>query len=213
LKPDPALDPSKPCVEESPARTIRSQADLAEERTLVERARNGESEAFRSLVELHQNRAYGLALRIVRSASDAEEVAQDAFVRAWQGLGSFRGDAAFSTWMYRIVARVAFDRAALLKARRDRETEIESLEDLPVVADNPGRGPDADRIGPVLERLIRRLPDVQRAAVTLYYYEDRSVERVAQTLDLPIGTVKTHLSRARTALRGMWTRENLMGPR
>src|SRR5258705_10895762 len=78
-----------------------------EERALVARAQAGGEEAFRALVEEHRDRAYGLALRIVRSPADAEEVAQDAFVRAWLGLARFRGQAALLDWPHRLVTRTA----------------------------------------------------------------------------------------------------------
>ena len=158
------------------------------------------------LVTRHQDRAFGLALRIVRSPVDAEDVAQEAFVRAWQALPRFRGDSAFGTWLHRIVARRALDRAVSLRQRQRREASLEDSRDL---ADRAGRlpaGPEpAERLK--LERLLERLSPPQRAAVTLYYYEDQSVEQVASILGLPVNTVKTHLSRARAALREEWSRE------
>ena len=90
-------------------------------RSLLERSRGGDQSAFRELVVLHQDRAYGLALRITRSPADAEEVAQDAFLRAWLALGRFRGESSFGTWLYRIVARRALDRLEKLRSRRGRE--------------------------------------------------------------------------------------------
>jgi RNA polymerase sigma-70 factor (ECF subfamily) len=83
---------------------------LDDEREQVARAQRGDAEAFRWLVLRHQGRSYGLALRILRSAPDAEDAVQEAFVRAWQALAGFRGEAGFSTWLYRIVARQSFDR-------------------------------------------------------------------------------------------------------
>src|SRR5262249_58645626 len=91
------------------------------------RAQAGDTGAFRELVERHQASAYTLALRILRSSADAEEVAQDAFVRVWTALPGFRGESTFATWLYRIVARRAFDRAQVLKHRRARERQDEKL--------------------------------------------------------------------------------------
>ncbi len=183
-------------------------ADAADvERLWVERARAGDTGAFRALVDRHRDRAYGLALRIVRSPGDAEEVAQDAFVRAWRALPRFRGDARFGTWLHRIVARRAFDRVAALRSRRGRETSLEEAKDLAErAAADPAPAEGGER--PRLERLMARLSETQRAAVTLYYYEDRSVEEVARILAMPENTVKTHLSRARAALRAAWPRED-----
>ena len=189
VKPGEPLGPSKPAAE--------SPADPDQE--LVARARGGDQDAFRALLERHRDRVFALALRIVRSAPDAEEVAQDAFVRAWLALPRFRGEARFSTWLHRITARRALDRAGTLKLRRGREAGLEAAGDPGAPADT-GRDPRVRR----LEALIETLPPAQRAAVALYYLEDRSVGQVARALDLPENTVKTHLSRARAALRAAW---------
>jgi len=119
LKPGEPLDRSKPAA-------VDPATAAPGDETLVARARAGDAEAFRGLVDRYRDRVYGLALRIVRSTADAEEVAQDAFVRAWLALPRFRGAASFSTWIYRIAARCAFDRARTLKVRRGREAGIEA---------------------------------------------------------------------------------------
>jgi RNA polymerase sigma-70 factor (ECF subfamily) len=178
----------------------------AEERELIRLAQGGDQNAFRRLVERHGTRAYALALRIVRSASDAEEVAQDALVRAWRSLPRFRGDSKFSSWLYRIVVRRAFDRAAVLKGRRGREASAEGIETL--AAEGAGPDPEARERTARLERLVAELPEVPRTVVTLYYYQDRSVAEVARILRMPENTVKTHLSRARAALRTGWLGED-----
>ena len=175
---------------------------MAEERRLIARAQAGDTGAFRELVERHQARAYTLALRILRSTADAEEVAQDVFVRVWTALPGFRGESSFGTWLYRIVARRAFDRAQVLKHRRAHERLDEQLPERA----SPELDHDALRAAK-LERLVAALPPAQRAAVTMYYYEGRSVEQVAHVLGMPENTVKTHLLRARAALRAAWTHE------
>ena len=186
---------------ESPAPV--SGAAAAGEDDLVARARARDADAFRELVEQHRDRAYGLALRILRSAEDAEEVAQDAFLRAWLALPRFRGESRFSTWLHRIVARRALDRLGTLRARREREGALEEGT-LPVV---DGPDPAARVTAARVERMMDRLSPIQRAAVTLYYFEDHSVERVAEILEMPENTVKTHLSRARAALREAWVHD------
>ena len=199
MKPRPEVGRSNQPMKDSLPRTAERGSPAADERALIRRSAGGDAAAFRILVDRHRNRAYGLALRIVRSESDAEEVAQDAFVRAWRAIGEFRGDAAFSTWLYRIVWRRAVDRAAVLKTRLDREVTLEPETEIPDVAPaaNAERGADAERF----ERMIASLSEAQRAVVTLFYSEDRSVTEVAQALEMPEGTVKTHLSRARASLR------------
>ncbi len=169
------------------------------------RARQGDREAFRELVDRHRDRAYGLALRVLRSELDAEEVAQDAFVRAWLALPTFRGESAFGTWLHAIVMRCALDRAATLKRRRMRDADLDAAAER---AADTGGAAAAERVRLALrmERLMDRLSDPQRAVVTLFYYEGRSVEQVALALAMPEGTVKTHLSRARETLREAWLR-------
>lgn len=175
----------------------------AREQDWIERARARDAGAFRCLVDAYQHVAYGVALRILRQPEEAEEAAQEAFVRAWNALPNFRGDAKFSTWLYRIVTRRAFDRLEAVRRRRGREVGVEVAEALP-----GGDAPDdsAWQRARLLEKLTAELPDAQRAAITLFYFEERSVNEVAETLGLPPNTVKTHLSRARAALRGAWVR-------
>jgi len=186
-------------MKDSLPRTAERGSPAADERALVRRSAEGDAAAFRVLVDLHRDRAYGLAFRLLRSEPDAEEVAQDAFVRAWRAIGEFRGDASFSTWLYRIVWRRALDRAAILKTRREREVALEPEEEGLRVAPTTGArvGADPERF----ERMIASLSEAQRAVVTLFYSEDLSVEEVGRALEMPEGTVKTHLSRARAVLR------------
>lgn len=198
MKPESHQPPSNPASGGSAA-----SRPYLEDRECVERAKHGDQRAFRQLVERHRDRAYGLALRILRSAAEAEDVAQEALVRAWQALPGFRGESGFSTWLYRIVAHQSFDRLEQLKRRHQRETGVEQVAELAA----PGaQHVDSSALARRLERLMAALSPVQRAALTLYYWEDRSVEEVAEALELPENTVKTHLSRARAELREAWQR-------
>jgi RNA polymerase sigma-70 factor (ECF subfamily) len=200
VKPEPPPARSNPVM--AGALPVHPEVQrMSEERRLIARAQAGDTGAFRVLVDQHRARAYTLALRILRSAADAEEVAQDAFVRVWTALPGFRGESSFATWLHRIVARRAFDRAQVLKNRRAREQQEDRLpEPAAPVTD------DADTLqAAVLQRLVAGLSPAQRAAVTLFYHEGRSVEQVAEILGMPENTVKTHLLRARAALRSAWT--------
>jgi RNA polymerase sigma-70 factor (ECF subfamily) len=176
---------------------LASPTGGSDEEALVARARAGDTAAFGQLVQSYQDRAFGLALRVTRSREDAEEVAQEAFVRAWRALPQFRGDSRFSTWLYRIVARRALDVA---QARRGRDARAIDLEAVAATLEAPAPAGGSERRSD-LEPLHAALPEAQRLAITLYYYEGRSVVEVARTMGLPDGTVKTHLHRARAALR------------
>lgn len=195
MKPREPVDPSNPASGASEREALAAQ---------VVRAQRGDEAAFGWLVERHRDRAYGLALRILRSGSDAEDVAQEAFVRAWQALPRFRGEASFSTWLYRIVARQSFDRLEQLKRRRERETDLDAATEFS--AGRETADAEAAWRARRVERLMAQLPPMQRAVVTLFYFEDRSVEQVAGALSMPENTVKTHLSRARATLREAWNR-------
>ncbi len=179
------------------------RSDAEQEALLVERARCRDTAAFRELVDRHRDHAYAVAFRVLRSSADAEEVAQDAFVRAWAALPGFRGESRFGTWLHAITLRRALDRAATLKTRAARETAIDTVEHSGFA--DPERG-HAERIGLSMRlgKLIEGLSDMQRSAVMMFYFEQRSVDEIAAALRIPTGTVKTHLSRARAALRGAW---------
>jgi RNA polymerase sigma-70 factor, ECF subfamily len=178
-----------------------------DEESLLRRCRAGDTRAFHVLMQRYQDRAYGLALRLLRSEPDAEEVTQDAFVRAWRSLADFRGDSKFGTWLYRIVWRRAIDRAATLRTRHQREESLdapagyeersrEARSTQVAAQEEPAR---ADRTEWV--RMTEGLSEPQQAVVTLFYYEDMALKDVARALEMPEGTVKTHLSRARAVLR------------
>ncbi|MGH7724556.1 MAG: RNA polymerase sigma factor [Candidatus Eiseniibacteriota bacterium] len=201
MKPEPVPGSSQEAMQ-----TERAEPEL------VERAQRGDQAAFRGLVERHRDRAYATALRITGTPADAEEATQDAFVRVWRALPGFRGDARFTTWLFRIVVRTAIDRRRALAERRSREVGVEAagaVEALEAVGaqGDPAGGPGGPGgSGRFLLRLMEQLSDVQRGVVTLYYLEDRPVAEVAALLDLPENTVKTHLSRARAILREAWER-------
>ena len=198
MKPLETLTRSKEVMQPMSVATPGSESP--EERGLIIEAQAGDQRAFRMLVERHRDRAYGLALRIVHSPADAEEVAQDAFVRAWLALPRFRGEASFATWLYRIVARRAIDRAAVLRRRGQREVNAEGAEE-GILEDSKTDSSAAQALTRPIERLVAVLPESQRTVITLFYYEEHSVAQVAAILGMPEGTVKTHLSRARAALR------------
>jgi RNA polymerase sigma-70 factor (ECF subfamily) len=183
-----------------------------EEAVWIRRAQGGDPEAFRRLVDRHRDAVVETARRIVRSREEAEEVAQDAFVRAWRALPGFREEARFSTWLYRIVTRRAIDVANTLRRRPERMIAGDpgALENLAAPARRGLPPTDLTR----LERILAELPPVRRAIVTLFYLRDQSIEEIAGIVDLPPGTVKSHLYRSRSILRRSWLRHTRReGPR
>ncbi len=168
--------------------------------SLVERIRAGEARAFEELVIAHQHRVYGVALRMLRDAAEAEEIAQEVFVRAYRGIASFKGEAKLSTWLYAIASRLCLNRLAHSSRRLDRrgdETRNRLAE--------PGADPSADlersEVEAALHRAIAELPEERRIVVILRDLEGLDYEEIAAALDLPLGTVRSRLHRARTDLK------------
>lgn len=161
---------------------------------LVSRAQAGRLDAFEELVRRHRLGAYRVALRMLGDESDAEDATQDAFVQAWRKLDGFRADAAFSTWMYRIVTNRCLN---MLRARRRTEP-------LPIDREAPASRPDRIAEGrwqvEDLQRAIGRLTPEQRAPLVLRELEGLSYGEIATALELSIPAVKSRLHRARLEL-------------
>ena len=174
------------------------------ERELVDRAKNGDQDAFEQLVLNNQNRVYTLALRMVNDREEAADLAQEAFLKAWQGLPSFQGDSSFSTWVYRLASNVCID--YLRKQKRRREVEpVLSLDDEesgwtePADWDqDPQRQLERSR---AVARGLEALPDHHRQVLALRELSGLSYQEIGQALELDIGTVKSRIARARLALR------------
>lgn len=172
------------------------------EGVLVERAGRGDRQAFEELVRRHADRLYAVLLRFVADSEEAEDVTQEAFLRAWRGIGRFRGDAQFFTWLYRIGINEAKRRAG-----RRRPAELLSSGDDDPLPEAPDwseapqlRLEDAD-LRAVLERAIRKLPLRYRATVILRDVEGLSTREAADVMDLSEAAFKSRLHRARLAVR------------
>ena len=161
---------------------------------LVSRAQAGRLDAFEELVRRHRLVVYRVALRMLADEGDAEDATQDAFVQAWRNLAGFRADAAFSTWMYRIVTNRCLN---LLRARRRTEPLPQGQE---APASRPDRIAEARWQVEDLKRAIGRLTPEQRAPLVLREFQGCSYEEISETLDLSIPAVKSRLHRARLEL-------------
>jgi len=175
---------------------------------LIERCRAGDIAAFEPLVEKYRQRVWRLAYNVLRDREEAWDVAQEAFVRAWQALPSFRGQSAFYTWLFRIVMNVAADRARSRAARgRAFGTERVPEEDWDrVLVDQPAEAtPDAAAAGAEkrarIERALATLSDDHRRIVVLSDIEGLSYREIADVLEIPMGTVMSRLHNARKRLK------------
>lgn len=169
---------------------------LESEAELLRKAGRGDDEAFGRLIQPCMDPAYRLALRILGNAQDAEDAVQDALYKAWKALPRFRGEAKFSTWLYRILWRTCMDRT---RSRAPAPAEIEPVS--PSQEFDPEARFEAAEERRAVEAALRRLPLPYQAVITLFYLEDLPLKEVAAILELPVGTVKTHLHRARRSLR------------
>lgn len=171
------------------------------ERALVARCQQGNQDAFRELVEQYQGAVYGLLSRTVADRALAEDLAQETFLRVHRGLPFFRGEARLSTWIYRIVANLVAEQHS--RGRLAAESLDETYED-GTLRREPGApdGAFADlELRDAMEKAIAHLPAQYRLVVSAYYLEGLKYEELSEALGLPLGTVKTHLHRAKRMLR------------
>jgi len=168
------------------------------ERELVERCRLGDERAFQELVDRFKDLVFGLIARTVQDRSRAEDLAQDVFLRIHRGLPYFRGEARLSTWIYRIVANVCAQDQARREAMVSLDDDRVSGRSTPSVLD---RGFGDLELRDRLEKAIVRLPTNYRLLIAAHYLDGVRYEELAEALQLPLGTVKTQLYRAKQRLR------------
>ncbi len=170
---------------------------------LVQASQQGEQDAFALLLQRHQRRVFQFVFCLLQDYDDANDATQEAFLAAWQGLPSFRGEARFSTWLYRI----AYHCSVRYLERRKREQVLQkALQAEYLVANLSNQmGAEVSVEREDLQAMVREhlshLPIKYRLVLILRHLEDRTYEEMAQILTLPIGTIKTHLFRARKLLK------------
>jgi RNA polymerase sigma-70 factor (ECF subfamily) len=165
-----------------------------DERALIEQCRSGDDVAFGELVERYKHLVYGMVWRLTSDRSQADDLAQEVFLKVHRGLPYFRGEARLSTWIFRIVSNVCSE------ARSRRTAEIPGAASVR----EPGRsdGAFADlELRDRLDKAIAQLPEQYRLLIAAHYLDGVQYDVLAETLDIPIGTVKTHLYRAKRRLR------------
>jgi RNA polymerase sigma-70 factor (ECF subfamily) len=171
-----------------------------EDLELLARARAGDQDAFEGLVRLHTPQLYRLLTRMLGSATAAEDVLQECFIRAWRGLPSFRAEARFSTWLYRIAVNEA-NRFLARESRRELLPFDDVLLEVPDLGAQTAELAEAGELREKLEQLLAELPAHYRAAVVLRDVEGFSNEEAAELLELDLRNFKSRLHRGRMALR------------
>lgn len=163
---------------------------------LVRRAQGGDTEAFSALVRRTQRSVYQLALRFMRDANLAEDMAQDAYLKAFRLIRGFRGDCSFSTWMYRVTCSVCLNE--LNRRKRRSEVPLGPHEPSPL---QPGAPVEEEEVKELVRRSVVKLPEHYATALTLYYLDDVAYDEIARVMEIPLGTLKTWMHRGRKQLR------------
>ncbi|MBA3505452.1 MAG: RNA polymerase sigma factor RpoE [Betaproteobacteria bacterium] len=181
--------------------------DREVDQQLVERAQRGDKHAFELLVLKYQRKLARLLSRFVRDPAEVEDVAQEAFIKAYRALPTFRGDSAFYTWLYRIAINTAKNYLVALGRRAPTSTgfdneDAENFEDAEQLRDNatPETELLGKQIGETVNRAMDALPEDLRTAITLREIEGLSYEEIASAMNCPIGTVRSRIFRAREAI-------------
>jgi RNA polymerase sigma-70 factor (ECF subfamily) len=172
---------------------------------LVRLAQAGDSRAFEALVVKYQRRIARHVARYLRSAADVEDAVQEVFLRVYRGLGAFRGESIFYTWLYRIATNVALRHVARLSADvslTDENSEERELAFEPGVTDGalPERTVMAEQIGATVQKALSKLRPQLAQALMLYETENKSYAEIAEMLEIPVGTVRTWIFRARESI-------------
>ena len=168
---------------------------------LARTAAAGSESAFAQLVAWHEKRVYALALRMTGNSEDAADVAQEAFLAAWRGLPNFRGEAGFSTWLYRLTSNAAIDFLRKNRRARSEYSLDDSAFDLPDPAPSPQDRAEVQGLRESVRWGMGELSQAHREILSMREYQELSYEEIARELDVDLGTVKSRLSRARGALR------------
>lgn len=182
------------------------------ERALIRRLRDRDERAFRELLELHRDRVFNITYRMLGNRSEAEDVAQEVFITVFKTIDSFREEAKFSTWLYRVAVNHTKNRIKYLARRHDRDRdELDegthsqqvngAVTGTPVRSAQPDKALASAQMEQLLQEAIEALDEDQRAVVILRDVEELSIEEICEITGLPDGTVKSRLHRARLVLR------------
>lgn len=174
------------------------------EAALIKQAKAGNMAAFENLVNLHGQMVYNLALRTLNNVQEAEDIAQETFIRAWKALPDFRAEARFSTWLYRITTNLCYNRLPRLKGELNA-LAADDAETLPAKQRTVERDLITVEFYDLVWTAVHNLPESYRLLITLRHVQGMSYQEIADIADMPLGSVKTGIFRARKLLRDRLT--------
>ncbi|MCD6217163.1 sigma-70 family RNA polymerase sigma factor [bacterium] len=188
---------------------LDSRDMLDEDFELIRRVQSGDPDSFEPLVEKYQSFVFGIIRSVIHETSDDEDLAQEAFIQAFRGMSKFRFNAKFKTWLYRVTVNVCLNHLRNLKRTKLQDDEI----DFKAIADKsptPDRTHEKSEMANVLGRIIKTLPVKYGSILHLHYYEDMPYEEISEMTGMPLGTVKSHLHRAKEKVRHAFSDAGLM---
>lgn len=177
------------------------------EKSVLKRVKKGDHEAFRHLVDLYKRQVYAICLRMVHIPQEAEDLAQEAFLRAYSNIKSYDIEKKFSTWLFRIATNISIDYLRKRKPSVYLDAEVQGTDGVTLQSQLAANEPGPENVAVQLEErqvlydAIEKLPLKYQSAVILKYVEDLSLTEISEILELPVATVKTHIHRGREALR------------
>ena len=191
-----------------PSKDDKNSSNDAENQRSVElmlSVKNGDQEAFCELVKLHQNAVIGTVAKMLGNASEAEDIAQQVFLRLWKSAPRYEVKAKFTTFLFTIARNLVFNETRRKQRRKEHSLEEQEENSFTEISDQHSPAPDDEilkvELRAQVDRAIQALPEKQRMAVILRRYENMPYEQIADVLELSVSAVKSQLFRARTALR------------
>jgi len=173
----------------------------------IKQVRKGDQSAFAEIVEIHKDKVFQIAFRMLGNRHEAEDIAQEAFLRAYVNIHTYDINKKFSTWLYRIATNLTIDRIRKKKPDFHLDAEVAGAEGLTLyskIASKealPEEQIESLELQETIQEVILKLPEKYRSVIVLKYIEELSLKEISEILDLPIGTVKTRIHRGREALR------------
>ncbi|MET1249521.1 MULTISPECIES: RNA polymerase sigma factor SigW [Sporolactobacillus] len=180
-----------------------------QEKRLIKKVKKGDQQAFAELVERYKNSVFAICLRMVGNAQEAEDLSQEAFIRAYNHIDQYDHERKFSTWLFRIATNLSIDFLRRRKSNISLDAVVPGTEGLSLNAMLPDQTEQPEELAvrketeEMVQNEIKKLPEKYRSAVVLKYIEDLSLKEISEIMDIPVGTVKTRIHRGREMLRKM----------